>query len=122
MGLSPLSADASLSSPPKEIMPPLPPPESPAAVSLPSVATLSHWWHAEYSEPYTEVAGKIGMRVTSKLTGIGRCERAWSTKEMTGDIEGEIISFYLCHLSCLFFYSLPQILYLPLQKQKQINH
>lgn len=34
-------------------------------------------WHDKYSEPHTEVLGKVAMRTTSKLLGIGSAERAW---------------------------------------------
>ena len=37
----------------------------------------SHLWHEKYSLPHTEVLGKIGCHVTSKLLGIGSAERAW---------------------------------------------
>ena len=34
-------------------------------------------FHEKYSEPHTEVLGKVGMRVCSKNLGIGPAERAW---------------------------------------------
>ena len=37
----------------------------------------SHLWHKKYSWPHTEILGKIGCHVKSKLLGIGSAERAW---------------------------------------------
>lgn len=37
----------------------------------------SHLWHEKYSLPFTKVLGATACRVTSKILGIGACERAW---------------------------------------------
>ena len=52
----------------------------------------SHLWHEKYSDPYTEVMGMVGMRTTSKVTGIGAAERSW------GDVK-QIKSMKRVHLS-----------------------
>ena len=41
------------------------------------ISGRSYLWHEKYSLPYTEVLGHVGCRTTSKVTGIGSCERAW---------------------------------------------
>jgi len=38
----------------------------------------SHIWHEMYSLPYYERLGHVACRTTSKQTGIGPAERAWS--------------------------------------------
>jgi hypothetical protein len=45
----------------------------------------SHYWHAQFTEPFTEVLGWVACRVTSKLLGIGSCERAWSAVKFLKD-------------------------------------
>ena len=37
----------------------------------------SHIWHETYSVPYTDVFGFVACRTTSKVAGIGACEREW---------------------------------------------
>lgn len=38
---------------------------------------ISWKWHEKYSLNYTSVLGPVACRVTSKLLGIGMCERNW---------------------------------------------
>ena len=38
---------------------------------------VGHIWHEKYSLPYTDVLGFVACRVTSKVLGIGPCERGW---------------------------------------------
>ena len=37
----------------------------------------SHIWHQKWTLPYTKVLGWVGVRLCSKLLGIGQCERNW---------------------------------------------
>ena len=37
----------------------------------------TYLWHAKYSKPYARILGMFGMRVCSKILGIGSAERAW---------------------------------------------
>ena len=37
----------------------------------------SHYWHGQYTFKIYQELGFVAARVTSKLLGIGSCERAW---------------------------------------------
>ena len=37
----------------------------------------SYWWHKMFTYSSTEIFGKVACRVSSKILGIGSCERAW---------------------------------------------
>jgi len=43
----------------------------------PDCKNNTHEWHKKYSLPFTSVLGYVACRVTSKILGIGACERAW---------------------------------------------
>ena len=45
--------------------------------SADALAGKSHLWHEKYSLHWTTVLGFVGCRVTSKVAGIGACERSW---------------------------------------------